>query len=378
MHSRDVSLDMTMMGSLMLGRCSGPVAWNILAEEQTLTSLRYRSQEQAVEYFIHSAIVAGPATEGAGQALQGMSRTEKAALQHKATPKTSQPAFPGRKLFQTPGSEQFFREVMQRASSIQIPAVVAGDFNCDLQSLAVWADMEFSGWHDAALLQESWDGESSSRLDYVVFSFKVCICRPNRRVITSPSLLCFDWSALPDTGRCCRMPLDMAKLQLPPQSVLQAEAPFRMLADLESAMASADASRSWDMLAFAETMPDPGSSSLLVVKPRICFLNVFDRFDEWKFVMILNFPLHIPDSSTVASMIQHSQLAREVWDQSIAPDVWCIFHNNKSEEAAKLAGKAIPSALLQSQQNLLQRIQLDVQANIDAATGLRQVMDEIL
>ncbi|CAE7309829.1 unnamed protein product [Symbiodinium microadriaticum] len=344
---------------------------------------------------------------------------------------------------------------MQRASSIQIPAVVAGDFNCDLQSLAVWADMEFSGWHDAALLQESWDGESSSRLDYVVFSFKVCICRPNRRVITSPSLLCFDWSALPDTGRCCRMPLDMAKLQLPPQSVLQAEAPFRMLADLESAMASADASRSWDMLAFAETMPDPGSSSLLVVKPRICFLNVFDReigccknyglashsggygfpsvlsnmavagrpkvdsldipscckdpvkrhrtigLKFWNHkrdkgladarigTALLYKPGKLGDISTTRTLSalelgvnllphRHSQLAREVWDQSIAPDVWCIFHNNKSEEAAKLAGKAIPSALLQSQQNLLQRIQLDVQANIDAATGLRQVMDEIL
>ena len=69
---------------------------------------------------------------------------------------------------------------------------------------------------------------------------------------------------------------------------------------------------------------------------------------------------------------------REYYEAAGAQDVWCIFHNNKSEEAAKLAGKAIPSALLQSQQNLLQRIQLDVQANIDAATGLRQVMDEIL
>ncbi|OLQ00466.1 hypothetical protein AK812_SmicGene16871 [Symbiodinium microadriaticum] len=75
-------------------------------------------------------------------------------------------------------NETLLREVLARASTVDIPCLIVGDLNCDLQSLQIWPDMQQTGWKDAALVQAAWDQDlpdytfKESRLDYILFNAK--------------------------------------------------------------------------------------------------------------------------------------------------------------------------------------------------------------
>ncbi len=49
-------------------------------------------------------------------------------------------------------NNDLFSPIAERALNYQGPAVISGDFNCDLKDLVAWRTLQSAGWHDAALL----------------------------------------------------------------------------------------------------------------------------------------------------------------------------------------------------------------------------------
>lgn len=49
-------------------------------------------------------------------------------------------------------NNDLFTPIAERALNFQGPAVISGDFNCDLKDLVAWKTLQGAGWHDAALL----------------------------------------------------------------------------------------------------------------------------------------------------------------------------------------------------------------------------------
>ncbi|CAE7472939.1 Pol [Symbiodinium sp. CCMP2592] len=165
-------------------------------------------------------------------------------------------------------NETLLREALCRASTVDIPTLIIGDINCDLQALAVWSDMQTNGWQDAALLQSVHDGRpveptfKDSRLDYILFNNKAApafrgfftsdLPETDHRSVNAT----FDWTALPHLKRALRMPMDMAKLDLPSEVWLHAEVPVRSLDILEKAIQTADATEAWNRFCqtFEETL----------------------------------------------------------------------------------------------------------------------------
>ena len=49
-------------------------------------------------------------------------------------------------------NNDLFSPIAERALNFQGPAIITGDFNCDLKDLVAWRTLQSAGWHDAALL----------------------------------------------------------------------------------------------------------------------------------------------------------------------------------------------------------------------------------
>ncbi|CAE7621051.1 RTase [Symbiodinium sp. CCMP2592] len=161
-------------------------------------------------------------------------------------------------------NESLLREIASRASSIDVPTVIVGDFNCALQDLAVWEDMCHCGWKDSALVMQQWTGDPPamtfgeiSRLDYVVFNSKAAPAFRDMYLSLQPETdhksitAVFDWSALPSQIKQYRMPMDIAKLDLQPHTILHADPLESTLYGLDKAIASGDTDNAW--LTFCST-----------------------------------------------------------------------------------------------------------------------------
>ena len=155
-------------------------------------------------------------------------------------------------------NEDLLREILHRVSCIDVPTILMGDFNCDVQSLAVWHDMDRMGWIDAALLQQQWDGEQpemtfkeTSRLDYIIFNAKAVSAFQGFAVSPQPETdhksvtAYFDWSVVPAMRMHLSMPRSLEKLQLPRPAILHATVSQTQLLALDDAIQRQDTDAAW-------------------------------------------------------------------------------------------------------------------------------------
>ena len=155
-------------------------------------------------------------------------------------------------------NEDLLREILHKVSCIDVPTILVGDFNCDVQSLAVWHDMDRMGWIDAALLQQQWDGEQpemtfkeTSRLDYIIFNAKAVSAFQGFAVSPQPETdhksvtAYFDWSMVPAMRMHLSMPRSLEKLQLPRPAILHATVSQTQLLALDDAIQRQDTDAAW-------------------------------------------------------------------------------------------------------------------------------------
>ena len=171
-------------------------------------------------------------------------------------------------------NETLLREVLARASTVDIPCLIVGDLNCDLQSLQIWPDMQQAGWKDAAMVQAVWDQDQpaytfkESRLDYILFNAKAASAFRSFNVSEVPETdhksvnAVFDWTALATSRRSLKMPMDISKLQqeLPTPLLLQADLPCASQARLERSLQQPGTHQAWQQ--FCRTYEDTVDQAL--------------------------------------------------------------------------------------------------------------------
>ena len=69
---------------------------------------------------------------------------------------------------------------------------------------------------------------------------------------------------------------------------------------------------------------------------------------------------------------------RQLYEATGCFDLWCIYHNQKADEAAKSFGKTLPESVSQAQKELVADISARLKAKEASARYLRWVMDEFL
>ncbi|OLP89596.1 hypothetical protein AK812_SmicGene28935 [Symbiodinium microadriaticum] len=139
------------------------------------------------------------------------------------------------------------------------PALIVGDLNCNVQDLAVWQDMVDLGWNDAALVQQSRDGEEpkltykeTSRIDYILFNRKALPAFLNFSVSAQAEtdhktvVAEFDWTALPTVRNVYKMPVNLDNLQLDKQRILDAYLPAAHRQALATALQAGYSCKAWD------------------------------------------------------------------------------------------------------------------------------------
>ena len=171
-------------------------------------------------------------------------------------------------------NETLLRETLSRASTVDMPTLVIGDINCDLQALAVWADMQTTGWQDAAITQSQWDGQpvlptfKESRLDYILFNQKAAPAFCGFSVSELPETdhrsvnATFDWTVLPEWRRTLKMPMDMAKLELPQEAWLNATVPLQSKMALDEALQKPGTQEAWNQ--FCKTFEETVDQAMVV------------------------------------------------------------------------------------------------------------------
>ena len=156
-------------------------------------------------------------------------------------------------------NEELLREAVQRTMTHDYPALIVGDLNCNVQDLAVWQDMVDSGWNDAALVQQSRDGEEpkltykeTSRIDYILFNRKALPAFLNFSVSAQAEtdhktvVAEFDWTALPTVRNVYKMPVNLDYLQLDKQRILDAYLPAAHRQALATALQAGYSCKAWD------------------------------------------------------------------------------------------------------------------------------------
>ncbi|CAE7413448.1 unnamed protein product [Symbiodinium sp. CCMP2592] len=161
-------------------------------------------------------------------------------------------------------NEDLLREVAQRASALDCPAIIVGDINMDVQALLAWQLLQDQGWQDAAIWQQARDGrepactfKEDSRIDYVLVNPKAAVALQHFGVSEQPEtdhksvFATFDWNLLPQQASSFRMPLDASKLNLLEHELKMAYIPAALDKDLQSALKSGDSEVAWTAFARA-------------------------------------------------------------------------------------------------------------------------------
>ena len=156
-------------------------------------------------------------------------------------------------------NEDNLREVAQRASALDCPAIIVGDLNMDVQALLAWQLLLDQGWQDAAVWQQARDGKElectfkeESRIDYILVNSKAALALQSFGVSEQPEtdhkavFATFDWNVLPQQACLYRMPLDTSKLNLLEQELQMAYVPAALEKNLQAALATADSEASWN------------------------------------------------------------------------------------------------------------------------------------
>ncbi|CAE7560123.1 unnamed protein product, partial [Symbiodinium sp. CCMP2456] len=155
-------------------------------------------------------------------------------------------------------NEELFRAAVHKASVVRCPALMLGDLNCDLQSLAVWDAMVQEGWSDAAMIQSQMDGkpmantfQETSRLDYILMNNLARMAfqgfgvseqneSDHRAVYAS-----FAWDSIPKHIWTYKSPMDTSKLDLTAMELQEAYVPAACLAELDQAIQHKDIEEAW-------------------------------------------------------------------------------------------------------------------------------------
>ena len=155
-------------------------------------------------------------------------------------------------------NEELLRAAVDRASQLKCPALILGDLNCDLPTLAIWDDMLQAGWSDAAEVQSLQDGlpvqntfQDSSRLDYILMNkearpaFRKFSVLPQDESDHRAVQATFDWELLPEFAKVNRCPRDTSTLDITPTELQEAYVPSACLRHLDSALERADVEQTW-------------------------------------------------------------------------------------------------------------------------------------
>ena len=141
-------------------------------------------------------------------------------------------------------NDRLLAHAFARANDFQMPAIILGDFNCDLQNIPCWARAQSMGFVDIAARFASLHGEEpdntykgESRLDYIICNNLAapacCSLAVDPKGYTDHAILTaeFDWNAGITTLPTWHVPFDVAQLEqiqeylpgmVPPQHVCDA------------------------------------------------------------------------------------------------------------------------------------------------------------
>ncbi|CAE7670465.1 unnamed protein product [Symbiodinium sp. CCMP2456] len=161
-------------------------------------------------------------------------------------------------------NEDILREVGQRASLLNCPAIILGDLNTDIQGLLAWQILQDQGWQDAALWQEFKDGnppantyKEETRIDYILVNATAAMALRSFSVSMQPETdhksvsAVFDWSVLPTKIQHFRMPSEVTVSGLSEDELRHAYVPSFLLARLRDALEAQDVDSAWNFFAEA-------------------------------------------------------------------------------------------------------------------------------
>ena len=171
-------------------------------------------------------------------------------------------------------TDRIMEAIFERSQLLDIPAVVLGDFNTQLETMPVWGCMCERGWKDAAFCHQYRTGEvpgptfkEISRIDFVImnnmaqraflrYEVSEMPISDHRRVSVD-----FDWDRCGQKATLYRMPRDWSTLGIPSQYFTDARVPVVNQMAFEAAIRTPGVDRAWE--AFTDAMEQVAKNIVL-------------------------------------------------------------------------------------------------------------------